>query len=190
MTHLSCKYNHLILITCTPWSLWTLFLIPTADWLYVLLLFPENSFNASSLLHISIYQFWGTELLWHLSHWHCPPLSTPPLPMPCLVYPKLKTSVSGCPCLLLPVLFPTIHHNFLHAKHLLDSSQAFPTNPLSHTSLQPFWFQFLPPNSATPWAYPQSGKKEVEPQPMAVSSTFHHPASSLPMLLKNTTHFV
>lgn len=48
---------------------------------------------------------------------------------------------------------------------------------------------FLPPNSATPWAYPQTGKKEVEWQPRAVSSTLHHPAASLPTLLKNTTHF-
>lgn len=139
MTHLSCKYSHLILISCTPWSLWTVFLIPIADWLHVLLLFPENSFNVSSLLHI---QFTSSEELNYcdicLTNLTLP---FPRHPFPSrLVYPKLKTLVSGCPCLLLPVLFPAIPHNFLHTKHLLDSSQAFPANPLPQTSLKSFWF--------------------------------------------------
>lgn len=97
---------------------------------------PSSTFQFISSEELNYHDIWLTSLTLPFPR-HPPPQHTH---TPCLVYPKLKTSVSGCPCLLLPVLFPATHHNFLHTKHLLDSSQALPTNPLPHTSLESFWF--------------------------------------------------
>lgn len=104
MTHLSCKYSHLILI-----SLWTVFLIPIADWLHVLLLFPENSFNVSSLLHI---QFTSSEELNYCDI--C--LTNLTLPFPRHPFPSPAWSI------------PSSKHWFL-AVHVSCSQSYFPLSP-------------------------------------------------------------